>query len=163
MTAAMGRSPSSRRRLAAGPPAVMRPSDGSSDRANKRRQPLQPLVEGRLGIHGDLDLPARELPHAAGRGGPEGDHQRLAVDPHGVGDREDLLDLLQRDGFEHGKASGAGSEISREPLAPPPAAPTPTPPAAARERERSARPSSPLPSPDRPLPTRRFPRRQRRK
>src|SRR3990170_3529820 len=52
MTAAMGRSPSSRRRLAAGPPAVMRPSDRSGGLADQRRQPLQPLVEGRLGIHG---------------------------------------------------------------------------------------------------------------
>src|SRR5262245_23902837 len=65
-------------------------------------------VEVPLRVHHDLDLAVRHPAHAAGVARHEGDDERLARDAHGVGDREDPLDLPERDFLEHPVASRAG-------------------------------------------------------
>src|SRR5262245_23194332 len=65
----------------------------------------EPLVERRFRVHDDLELAARQAAHAA-LAGPEWNDHMLAVDPHRVGDREDLVDLAHPDGVEHPDSQG---------------------------------------------------------
>src|SRR5688572_23817684 len=73
---------------------------GSRD---ERGEPLHPLLDGRLGVHRDLELAARQLAHLAGRGGPERDHEALAVHAERIRDLEDGVDLLHADDLKHGR------------------------------------------------------------
>src|SRR6185369_4061792 len=84
---------------AAGAPA--RASALSPDGGDERRKLLHPLVDRPAGVHGDLELAARQLPHLAGRGGPERYDEHLAMDAERVGHREDGVDLLHRHDLEH--------------------------------------------------------------
>src|SRR2546428_2787604 len=122
--AASGTTPSSRRRALI-IFAVGAPSQGCSTQARLGRDALrlrtavrrsgwlparrfdecgeffEPLVDGPRGVHGDLELAVRQPAHAPGRGGPQRDDERLALDAEGVGHREDRVDLLHRDHLKH--------------------------------------------------------------
>src|SRR5688572_2279606 len=89
--AASGTTPSSRLS------ATLLPLGGGDERG----EPLHPLLDGRLGVHRDLELAARQLAHLAGCGGAERDHEALAVHAERVRDLEDGVDLLHADDLKH--------------------------------------------------------------
>src|SRR5438046_9277087 len=91
--AVSGTSPSSRLRR----PFRSRPPG----RGDELRELSDPLLDGVLRVHHDLELAARQLAHSAGRRRAERDDQHLAVDAEGVGHREDRVDLFHRDDLEH--------------------------------------------------------------
>src|SRR5262245_58005653 len=106
-----------------GPPLTLKKTTAASEETPRPRRssavrslPLESGDEpGKLGdpfldrarrIDRDLDLAARQASNAPGRGGPERDHQRLAVDAERVGHREDRIDLLHGHDLEHGVLLG---------------------------------------------------------
>src|SRR5262245_57235201 len=76
----------------------------------------EPLLEGSLRVHDDLELAARQAAHAP-LAGAERDDDLLAVDPDRIGDREDLVDLAHADGVEQCAASGTLTDVGGRPIA----------------------------------------------
>src|SRR5262245_41943931 len=69
--------------------------------ANQVRQALEPLVDGRLGVHDDLELAAGQPSYTALARAERDDHV-FAMHTHGIDDGEDLVDLVHADRVEHG-------------------------------------------------------------
>jgi len=61
----------------------------------------EPILEVTVAIDHDFELAILHQRDAAGGFGPQRNHQRLARNPERVGDGEDPLDFLQRDGLQH--------------------------------------------------------------
>src|SRR5439155_27292234 len=61
---------------------------------------VQPVLEGGLRLHLDLEPAVGQSPHPSGMNRPQGDDDCLTGDPEAVEDLEDALDLTERDGGE---------------------------------------------------------------